>query len=478
MRFCACAVRPARPTVNPSPIFLPCAAGVEPLLADEVRAILNNARAHRAAISVEPGRGGVRLIGSPASAMRLHLESRLAPRVLWQVAEGEYRNEHDLYDLAREVRWPDWISNRQTLRVDTTAVRSPLQSLHFAGLRVKDAVCDVMRDATGARPDVDPRHADLSLVLHLHEQHATLYVDLSGEALFKRGWREVQGEAPLKETLAAAMLAAAGWQGREEDGALLDPCCGAGTIAIEAAQIACGIAPGLQRSFAFERLAPFRAEAAAWAEMKAEVRARVHAPAVQVHTGDVSFRMTDFATRNAERAGVAHAITFKTADALQRPAPAEHGVLMLNPPYGERIDAKGSGSESALARRRDSGRRSQAIEQRESLHGRDPEQSLERGWGSREDAGAREGFEGGGTSQTFFTGLATHWKRHYAGWTAWVLSPDAKLPQAMRLKESRRVPMWNGPIECRLFRFDLVAGSNRRDADATDSSTTAGASPA
>ncbi|MFM2059741.1 MAG: hypothetical protein RLY71_4126 [Pseudomonadota bacterium] len=417
--------------MNPTPLFLPCANGVEPLLADEARAILNAARANRAAISVEPGRGGVHLIGSQATAMRLHLESRLAQRVLWQVAEGEYRSEHDLYDLARQVRWPDWISNRQTLRVDTTAVRSPIQSLHFAGLRVKDAVCDVMRDMTGARPDVDPRHADLSLVLHLHEQHATLYVDLSGEALFKRGWREAKGEAPLKETLAAAMLAAAGWQGRAEDGALLDPCCGAGTIAVEAAQIACGIAPGLQRSFAFERLQPFRDEAQAWGELKAAARARVHAPAVPIFAGDVSFRMTDFATRNAERGGVSHAIDFKTADALQRSAPTEHGVLMLNPPYGERIDAKGTGSA---------------------------------GHGAREDAGAREGFEGGGTSQAFFTGLATHWKRHYAGWTAWVLSPDAKLPQAMRLKESRRVPMWNGPIECRLFKFDLVAGSNRRDA--------------
>ncbi|ACB36431.1 putative RNA methylase [Leptothrix cholodnii SP-6] len=422
--------------VNPTPLYLPCAAGVEPLLADEVRAILRAAGAEKAAESVQPGRAGVSLIGSPASAMRLHLECRLAQRVLWQVAEGPYHDEHDLYDLARSVAWGDWITPRQSLRVDTTAVRSPLHSLHFASLRIKDAVCDAMRDSHGERPDVDPRHPDLPLVLHLSDTHATLSIDLSGEALFKRGWREVQGEAPLKETLAAAMLAAAGWQGREADGPLLDPCCGAGTIAIEAAQIACGIAPGLQRTFAFERLAPFRAEAQAWQQMKAEARARVHAPAVRIYAGDVSFRMTDFATRNAERAGVLHAIDFRTGDALQRPAPTESGVLMLNPPYGERIDAKGSGA----ARARD--------EAGDRL-------------GPRADAGAREGFEGGGTSGAFFSALAAHWKRNYSGWTAWVLSPDAKLPQAMRLKESRRVPMWNGPIECRLFRFDLVAGSMR-----------------
>ena len=416
----------AMPAVlNPSPLFLPCAAGVEPLLADEVRAILTAAGAPRAAESVRAERGGVSLIGSAATAMRLNLESRLAQRVLWQVAEGGYRDERDLYELACSVRWSDWITPRQTLRVDTTAVRSPLQSLHFASLRIKDAVCDVMREDSGERPNVDPHRPDLSLVLHLHEDHATILVDLSGEALFKRGWREAKGEAPLKETLAAAMLAAAGWHGRPEDGALLDPCCGAGTIAIEAAQIACGIAPGLQRSFAFERLQPFRLEAPAWQAMKAEARARVHAPAVPVFAGDVSFRMTDFATRNAERAGVAHAIEFKTMDALQRPCPAERGVLVLNPPYGERIDAKGTGSAGQAARL------------------------------------VREDFEGGGTSQAFFSSLAAHWKRQYAGWTAWVLTPDAKLGQAMRLKESRRVPMWNGPIECRLLRFDLVAGSNR-----------------
>jgi len=406
-------------TLAPSPLFLPCANGVEPLLADEVRRILLEGGAQRAVESVQTGRGGVSLIGSTASALRLHLHSRLAQRVLWQVTESDYQDEQDLYDLARTVRWQDWISPRQTLRVDTTAIRSPLQSLHFASLRIKDAVCDAMRETTGDRPDVDPHHPDLSLVLHLHDRHAVLYVDLSGEALFKRGWREAKGEAPLKETLAAAMLAAAGWQGREGDLPLLDPCCGAGTIAIEAAQMACNIAPGLQRSFAFEKLGPFRSEAVTWRDLKAQARDAVVAPRVAVHAGDVSFRMTDFATRNAERAGVTRAIEFKTADALQRPAPTEAGVLMLNPPYGERIDAKGTGSTS------------------------------------------REQFEDGSSASAFFSALAGHWKRQYAGWTAWVLSPEMRLPQAMRLKEARRVPMWNGPIECRLFRFDLVKGSNR-----------------
>lgn len=408
-------------------LFLPCAAGVEPYLADEcIRLLGDSAR-------VEPGRGGVYVDGDAAAAMKLNLGSRLAQRVLWQLVDGPYANEHDLYALARRVPWADWITPRQTLRVDASAWRSPLKSLNFAALRIKDAVCDVMRDATGERPSVDTRHPDLSLVLHLGPEHASLSVDLSGEALFKRGWRDAQGlkgEAPLKETLAAAMLAASGWQGRPEDGGLLDPCCGAGTIAIEAAQIACGIAPGLARRFAFEKLLPFRAHLSTWSRLREAAQAAVHAPAVPIWAGDVSFRMTDFATRNAERAGVKHAIEFKTADALQRTAPAERGVIVMNPPYGERIAPKGQGQ----------------------------------GQGQAVPAAGGERFEGAADAADFYARLAAHWKKHYAGWTAQVLTPEMKLPGLMRLKESRRVPMWNGAIECRLFRFDMVAGTNRAEA--------------
>ena len=406
-------------------LFLPCAAGVEALLADECTAL--------GCTGVQAQRGGVQVPGDALLAMRLNLHSRLAQRVLWPLAAAGYRDENDLYELARQVRWPDWITPAQTFAIATTAQRSPLKSLNFATLRVKDAVCDVLRDASGERPSIDTQRPDLPLQLHLGATHASIYVDSSGEPLFKRGWRDerkggVKGEAPLKETLAAALLAAAGWQGRAEDGALFDPCCGAGTIAIEAAQIACAIAPGSARRFAFERLLPFRDRSADWARMKQAARDAQHAAAVPVFAGDVSFRMTDFASRNAERAGVTQAIEFKTADALQRLAPAERGVMMLNPPYGERIDPKGSRGATDLTR-----------------HAR----------------GQREGFEGGASAAEFFSQLAAHWKRHYAGWTAWVLSPDARLPQTLRLKESRRVPMWNGPIECRLFRFELVAGSAR-----------------
>jgi putative N6-adenine-specific DNA methylase len=411
--------------MSQAPLFLPCAAGVEALLAGEVARLLPDAAARAL-------RGGVGLDGGVGEVMQLNLESRLAQRVLIEVAEGAYTHENDLYALAHGIDWTLWISPRQTLRVDTTAQRSPLRSLNFAALRIKDAVCDQLREATGERPSVDTRHPDLQLVLHLGPERATLYVDSSGEPLFKRGWRADVGDAPLKETLAAAMLAAAGWRGTPDaGGALHDPCCGSGTIAIEAAQVACGIAPGLLRHFAFERLAPFSpAEVQAqWQRLKAAAKARVHPSAVPIFASDVAFRMVDFARRNAERAGVADAITFNGGDALERPAPPLSpglpGTLMLNPPYGERIEVLGKAGVRA----------------------------------------ARPSAEDRATPDDFFPRLAAHWKRAYTGqapgWTAWVLSPDMKLPGAMRLKEARRMPMWNGPIECRLFRFDLVAGSMR-----------------
>ena len=449
-------------------LFISCANGSEALLAQECIRICGTDQ------GVEAGRGGVMVDASVENAMRLNLHSRVAQRVLWPLIDGEYRDEHDLYDLARRVRWEDWITPDETLRVDVTAQRSPLQSLNFAALRVKDAVCDVMREAAGARPSVDTRHPDLAISLHVDPEHAWLAIDLSGEALFKRGWREQQGEAPLKETLASTLIYASGWRGRPEDGGLLDPCCGAGTIAIEAAQIACNVAPGLTRRFAFERLRPFLEYSKQWGEMQVEARDTIIKPAVPIWAGDVSFRMTDFATRNAERAGVAHAIDFKTADALQRLAPADRGTIVMNPPYGERIDAKGRGSQAAEAPRAPrtfTAARPAPAPDRPRGPGADafarenPDATRRTAREAPQSSGGRESaiVEGSGANNAgeFFAQLATHWKRNYSGWTAWVLSPDMKLPTAMRLKESRRVPMWNGPIECRLFRFDMVSGSAR-----------------
>ena len=407
--------------MNQIQLFLPCAAGVEDYLLPEVQRITGLTDA-----SVQKQRGGVAVRASWRDAMLLNLHSRLAQRVLILLSQTGYRNEQDLYRAASEVAWEIWFTPRESIKVEVTAQHSPLTSLNFAALKIKDAVCDRFRvKANGVRPDVNTQWPDVRIYTHLSTDTCSLYIDTSGEPLFKRGWREDKGEAPLKETLAAAMLAASGWA--DGDGDLLplyDPCCGSGTIAIEAAQIACNIAPGSLRRFAFEKYLPFQRHV--WDAIKqqaqdAELELAPGQPPI-IFGSDVAHRMVDFAQRNAQRAGVADVIEFRGGDALQRMPPCETpGVMLLNPPYGERIEVAGV----AGAQR-----------------------------GGREQAQ----MEGSGE---FFNQLSAHWKKNYAGWSAWVLSPDLKLPGKMRLKESRRVPMWNGPIECRLFRFDMVAGSAR-----------------
>ena len=168
--------------------------------------------------------------------------------MLVQLSHTGYRNEQDLYRAASDVAWEIWFTPRQSIKVEVTAQHSPLKSLNFAALKIKDAVATASaHKASGVRPDVNTQWPDVRIYAHLTTDSLSLYIDTSGEPLFKRGWREDKGEAPLKETLAAAMIAASGWADDCEDGVpLYDPCCGSGTIAIEAAQIACRIAPGCQ----------------------------------------------------------------------------------------------------------------------------------------------------------------------------------------------------------------------------------------
>ena len=416
-------------------LFLPCAGGVEAYLADEVHGLTG-----LMGQDLLTERGGVRVHGDWDVAMRLNLHSRLAQRVLIALAHGPYRDEHDVYALASGVAWERWFSPQQTFRVDLTAQGSPLKSLNFATLRAKDAVADRFRaQAGGVRPSIDTHAPQVRVHVHLSPTHASLYIDTSGEPLFKRGWRQDKGDAPLKETLAAAMLAASGWwhpaERRVSDQPLYDPCCGSGTIVIEAAQLLLNLPAGGGRRFAFEQLRPF--DARSWAALKADARSAVRPAdaAPRVFGSDVAHRMVDFAQRNADRAGVARAVQLRGGDALQRlPPSAQAGVMLMNPPYGERIAAAGVAGQKARGR--------EAFQ-----HGPLGRSNAE----PRADAAERD------AGDSFFERLAAHWKSHYAGWTAWLLTPDLKLPGRLRLKETRRVPMWNGPIECRLFRFDLTA---------------------
>jgi putative N6-adenine-specific DNA methylase len=457
--------------MNQLQLFLPCAAGVETLLATEVKRITG--------IDGKAWRAGVQLQASWRDALQLNLHSRLAQRVLIELQHNQYRSEQDLYNAAANVAWEIWFTPKQTFKVEITAQHSPLQSLNFAALKIKDAIADRFRAKfDDVRPSVDTRWPDVRIYVHLTTDTVTIYIDTSGEPLFKRGWREDKGDAPLKETLAAALIAASGWDQLCKQGvALYDPCCGSGTIAIEAAQIACNIAPGINRRFAFQKYLPFQGHV--WEGLLDQAEAAITEPTAPVFGSDVSFRMVDFAERNAERAGVANAVEFRGGDALQRMPPAPSGVMLVNPPYGERIDVAGVAGITGVQGR---DQRRQQNERVQQDHRNQPidefGQPLNRDSGDQGDSREEPAFETsrdrsanpgreqaqnawGEEATDFFPQLAAHWKKNYAGWTAHVLTPDLKLPGKMRLKESRRVPMWNGPIECRLFRFDMVAGSAR-----------------
>ena len=344
--------------------------------------------------------GGVSFRGNWATCYRVNHWSRIASRVLWQVGSFDYRSEEDLYAAAKGIDWPAHFSVDRTLRVNLTAQKSPLRSLEFATLRIKDAACDRFRDDLGRRPDVDRAAPDVRIHAFLADTRATLYLDTSGEPLFKRGWRRGAAEAPLRENLAAGIVMLTGWQPREP---LLDPMCGGGTLLVEAAAMARGRAPGARRGFGFEKLATF--DRNAWESVKGE-KSRSDAAEPLIHGSDSDPKAISAARRNLAEAGVERWVSLERSDILEREAPDGAGVMVANPPYGERM-----GDADALAR--------------------------------------------------FYPKLGDALKKRFAGWRCFFFTADQRLPKLMRLQPSRRTPLWNGALECRLYEFRMVSGSNR-----------------
>jgi putative N6-adenine-specific DNA methylase len=403
--------------------FAPCPRGLEGALADELRAL--SALAADPAFTVHaPTPGGVPFSGAWAAALAANLHSRIASRILLKIAVQAYRNEHDIYAFAHEQPWEQWFDASRTLRVDVTAIQSPLRSLEFTTLRIKDAICDRLREQTGARPSIDTAEPDVRVQAFVTATHCTLYLDTSGEPLFKRGWRLDKGAAPLRENLAAGILRLTGWTPGIP---LYDPMCGSGTFIAEAAQMALGIAPGIARRFGFEKLKHYDIDT--WQRLKAqaldakrEAGART-APgdALAIYGSDVSGDMLAKAAANLQRAGAPN-VPLKQLDARDIVAPcATPGVLVANPPYGERIDVRGRGAGAGFQRARP------------------------------DDADA-----------AFFRAFGDALKQRFAGWRSFVLSADRALPGQLRLRESKKTPLYNGALECRLFRFDLVAGAMRQ----------------
>lgn len=374
-------------------IFATCPRGLESLLADELAAL--NCQ------DIAATDGGVSCKADMAQAYRINLHSRTASRVLLRLTKGGYRNEADIYKLAKNINWFNWFKLEQTFKVKVEGKRANVKSLDFAGLKIKDALCDSFRDIYDARPSVDKTRPDVRVHAFISERDIEIFIDTSGEALFKRGYRQDTGDAPLRENLAAGLLLLAGYNGTQP---LQDPFCGSGTIAIEAAWMAANRAPGLMRRFGFEKLQNF--DKAEWVKAKEEAKRRICRPSAPISGSDNDRAMIRAAQANAQAAEVDEFIRFELCDVLDARPNGEGGIIVSNPPYGVRLA------------------------EIEAL-------------------------------QALYPQLGSWLKQHYAGWLAALLTGDRDMPKFMRLAPKRKIPLYNGNLDCRLFLIDMVKGSNR-----------------
>jgi len=375
-------------------LFATCPRGLETVLAQEL--------ADQGCTHIQAADGGVSCQGGLEQIYRANLHSRTASRVLVRLAHGAYRSENDIYRLARNIPWHEWFSDGHTIKVHSEGRRATVKSLDFVSLKTKDALCDHFREQSGRRPSVDKHNPDIRIRLFLDDKSAQIFLDTSGEALFKRGYRQDTGEAPLRENLAAGLLLLAGYDGTQP---FQDPFCGSGTIAIEAAWIALNRAPGLMRRFGFEKLA--KHDPALWADLKTQARAQSkNRPSESIAAGDNDRAMTRAALTNARAAEADMFIDIATCDAQDARPNGANGIMLSNPPYGVRLA------------------------EIQTLHALYPQ-------------------------------LGSWLKQHYAGWRIGMFTGDRDMPKIMRLTPKRKIPLYNGKLDCRLFLLDMVAGSNR-----------------
>ena len=375
--------------------FAPCPRGLEGVLEQEL---------HELGIPTTTKTDGGIGFQAPWSTMYwVNLKSHIASRVLWEVGQTSYLSEDDVYRAAYSLPWPDWFTPSQSIKVKVSARRCPLTSLDFITLRIKDAVCDKFMSVRHKRPSVDTHRPNLRLDAFLDESTVTFYIDTSGEPLFKRGHRVLSVEAPLRENLAAGLLRLAGWTSGD---VLLDPMCGSGTIPLEAAMMARRIAPGMSRSFAFERLLVHDTQR--WGHLREASRLKqlAEVPAA-IYASDQDPAAVKIAQRTFQGAGVTTDVRLRQSNVLDIEAPAEQGVLLINPPYGVRLSR--------------------------------PEEL-----------------------DAFYPQLGDWLKQRFSGCRAYIFTGDLRVPKLIGLTPSKRIPLFNGPIECRLYEFVIVAGSMRK----------------
>ena len=377
-----------------SQYFASCPRGLEAILSGELTAL--------GAGDIKVVDGGVKFESSTEVMYRANLTSRIATRILCRVANGNYKTEDDLYNAALNVKWANLFDVSYGIKVSTTGVKCPLKSLDFMTLRIKDAVCDQFRTQVNARPNVEIRDPDIRIHLYLEADYFDLYIDTSGQPLYQRGFRKSSVEAPIRENLAAGILALSGWKPGEP---LLDPMCGSGTFLIEAAMISVNQAPGLKRSFGFENWSNFNS--VRFENIKSEYQSNIK-PVVfsHIYGSDEDLRAIRVTKSNLEEAGLKSAVELSCKSFNDIVAPTKGGVLITNPPYGVRI-----GEDEDLAKA--------------------------------------------------YPLWASTMKKKLSGWRTYFLTSDLRMPKLMRLSPSKKTPLYNGALDCRLFEIKMVAGSNR-----------------
>jgi putative N6-adenine-specific DNA methylase len=375
--------------------FATCPRGLEALLADELLV--------QRALKIVVTDGGVSFEGSLDTMYRVNLHSRIATRVMSRVGQGSYSSEEDIYKATFKLHWPAWFKVNQTIRVKVTGVKCPLKSLDFVTLRIKDAVCDRFREEGALRPSVSVRDPDVRIHAYLTQDQYQLYLDTSGAPLYQRGFRDVSVIAPLRENLAAGILMLTGWQPGTP---LLDPMCGSGTFLIEAAMMAVNQPPGMKRTFGFQKLTSF--DESLWKKIETEALQNMKPiEFLDIYGSDIDLRAVRVARHNLKVAGLEDVAKVMQSDFVKLESPASEGVLVTNPPYGQRIG---------------------------------------------EDEDLKE----------VYPAWAKHMKESFGGWDTYFLTADLEMPKDMRLKPTKKTPLYNGALECRLFEIKMVRGSNRK----------------
>ena len=376
-------------------LYATASRGTEDLLAEELEEL--------GAVRVKRSRGGVRFSANLLEALRICMGSRIAMRVLYPLAELEAKGPEGLYDAALSIPWEEHLSRSSTFAIDATLKDSEHAHSGFVALKIKDAVVDRLREKLGARPDVDTHDPAVRIIARLAGSKLSLSLDLCGDPLYKRGYRRGSFAAPLNEALAAAILRAARYRGDEP---LWDPLCGSGTLLIEGAMIAMRRAPNLKRSFGIERWPELGSRAKSMlAELREEARAEERTPPHPIIGSDKSEESIAAAKLNISAAKLGRAVTLSVADATVPPEPGrlpDHGLLVSNPPYGERL--KGGGNK---------GMKSFYYKLGEGL------------------------------------APAAHWRR-------FILAGHPAFESAFHARPTSRRPLWNGPIECALLEYPGV----------------------